>query len=151
MINSFTNDYRFLSNFYSTRVEFEGLTYPSVEHAYQAAKTEDKELRKQFARGIHAGEAKKLGNKITLRRGWENIKLSIMEELVRKKFQDIELKDKLLATGEQELIEGNTWGDVFWGQVEGQGKNHLGKILMRVRAELKEKLNGFEHVPCDRW
>ena len=61
-----------------------------------------------------------------------------MYEIVLAKFtQNPDLKKKLLATGDEHLEEGNTWGDTIWGTVDGVGENRLGKILMRVRDELK--------------
>lgn len=63
-----------------------------------------------------------------------------MYEIVKAKFlQNKEIKEKLLLTGNEELIEGNTWGDRIWGTVNGVGENRLGKILMQVREELKHK------------
>lgn len=85
------------------------------------------------------GEAKRLGRKATLRLDWEKVKLTIMEDLLRQKFAWKELKEKLLSTGDEELVEGNTWSDTFWGVCNGKGENHLGKLLMKIREELKEK------------
>lgn len=140
MINSFTKEYRFLSNFYPCRVELDGDTYPSVEHAYQAAKTLSKNLRMPFMESaMKANEAKSLGKKLKPREDWNNVKLSIMEKLVRDKFNTPKFSNMLLSTGDNELIEGNWWGDVFWGMCKGKGENHLGKILMKIRSELKEE------------
>jgi hypothetical protein len=85
------------------------------------------------------GESKKLGRRCPVREDWEEIKLSVMEELVRSKFSNPKLSQKLLETNDKLLVEGNTWGDTFWGVCNGRGENHLGKILMKVRSELKEK------------
>jgi len=63
--------------------------------------------------------------------------MQMMEELLRLKFESPELRKLLLETGEHELIEGNNWGDRFWGVVDGVGDNHLGKLLMKIRAELR--------------
>lgn len=137
-ISSFIGVYRFLSNFWPAIVEHEGLTYPSVEHAYQAAKSLDTNERQRIAAIVEPGDAKRAGRALPLRSDWENVKLRVMEDCVRYKFtHHPELREKLLATGDAELIEGNTWGDRFWGVCDGQGENHLGKILMRVRAELR--------------
>jgi len=69
------------------------------------------------------------------------VKVKLMFELVLEKFkQNPELKQKLLETGNQELIEGNTWNDTFWGVCNGQGQNWLGKILMLVRSELNKPI-----------
>lgn len=131
----FDGEYRFLSNFYPAEVEYEGLTFPSVEHAYQAAKTLDIEVRKQFL-NITPGQAKRLGKQVKSRDDWDSVKVSIMHELVGKKFKIKQLRDELLATGNRYLIEGNTWGDTFWGVCNGVGKNMLGIILMEIRNEL---------------
>ena len=140
VINSFKNEYRFLSNFAFALVEFDGCLYPTVEHAYQAAKTENMEDRRVMC-GLHTpGDAKRFGKFLKIRDDWESVKLGIMEELVRCKFfNDSRLAQMLLLTGDAELIEGNYWGDVFWGVCRGRGNNHLGRILMKVRKELRGK------------
>jgi ribA/ribD-fused uncharacterized protein len=142
VIDRFMGRYDFLSNFHPCRIEFEGQTYRSVEHAYQAAKTEDPHIRKRFEVCPSPGLAKRLGRVVQLRDGWEQLKLGIMEQLLRQKFQDGALRSALLATGTQMLMEGNWWGDIFWGVYEGQGKNHLGLLLMKVREELRESRGG---------
>ena len=134
----FSGEYRFLSNFYPAKVELDGLEYVSTEHAYQAAKTLDAAERRHIRENTKAGEAKKLGQKVKKRSDWEQVKISVMEDLVRQKFtKHKDLKDKLLATGNAYLEEKNHWHDIFWGVCKGNGKNHLGKILMKVREELK--------------
>jgi len=138
-IKGFFGKYRFLSNFWPAQVNLDGDTYPSVEHAYQAAKTLDTETREKIKECEKPGQAKKLGKKIQLRSDWEDAKLSIMENLVQQKFCNHEdLKNKLLSTGDAYLEETNTWGDRFWGcDKQGKGENHLGKILMRIRDRMK--------------
>lgn len=139
MINRFRGEYRFLSSFWPAEVELEGLTFPTVEHAYQAAKTTNVTLRKSIARLPTPGIAKRAGRGLPLREDWEEIKLGIMENLVRQKFTlHDDLKHELLGTGDEELVEGNNWRDTFWGMCGGVGKNHLGKILMKIRDELRE-------------
>jgi predicted NAD-dependent protein-ADP-ribosyltransferase YbiA (DUF1768 family) len=86
------------------------------------------------------GEAKKAGRSVHLRTDWEQIKVGLMCGLVSQKFQDPKLKQMLLDTGDQELIEGNYWFDDFWGVHNGKGKNQLGKILMLVRDSTKTEL-----------
>jgi ribA/ribD-fused uncharacterized protein len=139
MIAEFSYGNRFLSNFYYSPIMFGGELYSTVEHAYQAAKTLNPHERREIQLADKPGKAKNLGKKVTLRSDWETIKLKVMEELVRRKFNDFDytLKNQLLATGDQELIEGNWWGDTFWGVCNGIGENQLGKILMKVRDELK--------------
>lgn len=135
MIDNFTGTYRFLSNFYRATVILGDMTYSSVEHAFQAAKTLDEDERLQFHR-IIAGEAKKLGRKIKIRSDWEEIKNSIMLELLHDKFQIPELRMLLKMTEPEELVEGNTWGDTYWGVCNGVGQNKLGKLLMQVRDNI---------------
>lgn len=138
MISSFQGNYRFLSNFWLADVVFEGETYRSNEHAYVAAKTLDPAVRDQVRLVFFPGHVKKLGRQIQLRADWEQIKLQVMEDLVRYKFtHHPNLANELHRTGDQMLIEGNTWGDTFWGMCRGRGENHLGKILMKVREELR--------------
>jgi ribA/ribD-fused uncharacterized protein len=139
MIKEFQGEYRFLSNFYPAKVVFEGELYPAVEHAYVAAKTLDKEMRRQIAAIVKASDVKRFGRKIELRPDWDDVKLSIMEELVRQKFtNNPELKQKLLATDDWTIEEGNYWNDTFWGVCRGRGQNHLGKIITKVRNELRQ-------------
>ena len=138
MIDSFSGEYRFLSNFYQAEVEFEGMMYPSTEHAYQAAKTLDLKSRAMFQGGT-AGQAKRLGHVIILRDDWtnDNVKISVMYAVLLDKFtRHQDLRKQLIATSPNELIEGNTWNDTFWGVCDGKGKNHLGKLLMSIRQEI---------------
>lgn len=138
MIDKFRGDYYFLSNFYPASVLYEGILYPSNEAAFQSAKTLDRNVRLQFVR-LTPKEAKRKGRKVALREDWEYGKFYIMYQIVKAKFiQHTDLKEKLLATGEEELVEGNSWNDRIWGVCRGRGKNKLGKILMAVRKELKE-------------
>jgi len=143
-ISKFSGRYKFLSNFYAVNLYFEGLIYPSVEHAYQAAKARYEPDKERIRDLSTPGEAKRAGRVIFLRPDWEEIKLTVMETLVRSKFRRKTLRDKLLATGDTELIEGNWWGDKFWGVCNGVGQNHLGKILMKVRKELCIHYNTYK-------
>lgn len=145
-INKFEGDYRFLSNFYLSPIFFEGKWYPSVEHAYQAAKTLDAKAREPFQMeapilrpviSMTAGQAKYAGRKLKIRPDWDKIKVSIMTELVGAKFMKPSLRRHLLSTGDATLIEGNTWGDTFWGVCKGKGLNHLGRILMQLRSRIE--------------
>lgn len=134
-ILSFTGKHRWLSNFYPVSILFEGTVYPSVEHAYVAAKTEVVALR-ALVPTMTAGEAKRFGRRLILRANWDDLKLGIMEQLLRTKFEDAALRAQLKATGIAPLVEGNTWRDRYWGTYMGQGENHLGKLLMKIRAGL---------------
>lgn len=139
MINSFTGKYRFLSNFWPARVTYEGIEYPTTEHAYQAAKTLDVLDRIIISHLTTPGQAKRAGKDIKLREDWEHVKVGIMRELLQQKFsRHTDLAHLLVDTGDEELVEGNTWGDVFWGVCRGKGQNVLGHLLMEVRKDLKE-------------
>jgi ribA/ribD-fused uncharacterized protein len=150
-IPEFQGEYRFLSNFWPCEIEYEGIRYPSVEHAYQAAKTLDSAQRQRIASLKTPAEAKAEGRKLQLRNDWETAKFIVMEDCVRFKFtHHDDLRKKLLATGSATLEEGNTWGDRIWGVYQGQGENRLGKILMKVRAELQENAKSPETRPSNR-
>lgn len=133
-INHFREEYYFLSNMYPTHVQFEGLTYPCAESAFQAAKCLLMEERQAFT-NMNGYEAKKAGRRVVLRGDWESVKLDIMKTILMNKFSKPYLREKLLQTQDAELIEGNTWNDTFWGVDirSGKGLNHLGKLLMQVR------------------
>ena len=149
MIDSFSGKYRFLSNFYKSPIEF---SFPlisvhgeeemspiiavanTVEHGYQASKSNRLDEAYAILTMSTPGKAKRGGRNCSLRSDWESIKLKVMHTLVWEKFSTHEyLKNLLLETGDHELIEGNTWGDKFWGVCDGEGENHLGKILMDTR------------------
>lgn len=149
-IRSFRNT--FLSNFYGLKpgeerlsIVFDGVAYPTVEHAYVAAKLTDLALREEVRLLLNPGQVKSFlkDRGLTECSGWEAMKLAVMEALVRQKFAHPKLAAMLLATGDEELIEGNTWHDTYWGvdMDTGEGENHLGRILMRVRVELRTNAN----------
>ena len=137
MINWFGGKNRWLSNFYSCPVTYNGITFANSEAAFQAQKAPG--MASQFAK-LNPSKAKALGRKVKIRKDWEEVKDQIMYEVVTAKFtQNHDLMDKLLATGDEELIEGNDWGDMYWGYDTDckKGLNKLGQILMRVREELR--------------
>ena len=138
MIDSFKGEHRWLSNFWYCRVELDSMAYSSVEAAYVAAKTLNTVDRDHVRSLKTPAEAKSFGRTLELRLDWEEVKIDIMYELLKQKFgeQNLTLRDKLLSTGTQELIEGNHWGDTFWGVCRGVGQNNLGELLMKVRDEL---------------
>ncbi len=138
MISFLRGQYEFLSNFYPAEFRTaRGTRVKTVEHGFQAAKTFDTKEQKRILSAATPGLAKRLGQKVTLRPNWSTLKLSIMHNMVRMKFsQNAVLRKALLDTGKEKIEEGNTWGDTFWGVCRGKGKNHLGRILMEVRAEL---------------
>ena len=135
-IRKFIGEFTFLSNFYPSPVKFEGQTFPTVEHAFQAAKTQDQAERDIILRCHNPSRAKRKGRQVCLRPDWEEVKENVMLGLLRQKFKGRALRNELLITGDAQLIEGNNWGDTYWGVCNGQGKNRLGILLMRVRDEV---------------
>lgn len=135
MIKGFQDEYRWLSNFHLVVVRLYGHKYPSVENAYQAAKTLDIDAREQF---IYCGpsKAKQLGKTLQLRDDWDQLKMVVMLNLLQQKFSNTDLKTKLKNTGDMYIEETNTWGDTFWGVCSGIGENNLGKLIMRIRSKL---------------
>jgi N-glycosidase YbiA len=141
MIDKFDGtEFGFLSNFYPSKVKLGDIIFPTIEHAFQAAKTLDIEERLTIKEASTPGVAKIMGRGVKLRPDWEEIKISVMEDLVRQKFtNDPILKQKLLDTRHQILVEGNHWHDTFWGVCNNVGQNNLGKILMKIRAEFQNE------------
>ncbi len=146
-IDFFREEYEFLSNFYPTKVSFDGIAYYNSEAAYQAQKCLRQADKERFA-FLSADEAKRLGQKVEVRPDWDDVKFSVMEQVVREKFtQNPTLAQDLLDTGDRILKEGNYWGDLYWGVDlnTGEGENNLGKILMSLRDHFRE--NGIPEVP----
>jgi ribA/ribD-fused uncharacterized protein len=141
---AFSGDRAFLSNFHPSELSWDGHDWPDVETAFAAAKTLDSGERDWVAAAGHPGEAKRRGRRVTLRDGWDDtVRDTVMAELLACKFQaGSELADRLMQTGTDLLVEENTWGDRYWGQVNGQGTNKLGRLLMARRAIL-----ACEHGP----
>lgn len=133
VIDKFEGEYAFLSNF----SEVPG-TPMTVEHYFQSCKTTDPDEAARIGLAATPGQAKKMGRNpnLHLKPNWEEIKDGVMLEGLRWKFSHPDLREKLLATGDAELIEGNFWGDTYWGVCNGVGKNMLGKLLMQVRDEI---------------
>ena len=138
-IDRFVGEHRYLSNFFMSPVRDElGDVYPSVEHAYQATKATTEDDKNAILAAVKPMEAKEHGSKFVLASNWQTRKLEVMHLLLRNKFAPgTPLADKLLATGDAQIIEGNNWGDDFWGQCNGVGENHLGRLLMEIRAGLR--------------
>lgn len=136
-IDCFIKEYRWLSNFHESPVTLDGVTYPTVEHAYQAAKTSSPEAREIIRSAPKPGMARKLGQDVPLEGDWDTRRVTVMRELLVQKFSVEPLRTRLLDTGDAELIEGNWWGDKFWGVCDGVGKNMLGTLLMEIRNELR--------------
>ena len=151
MINRFDGRYAFLSNFYPCKIEHEGIVYNSVEAFYVAMKCNSNQtidgvyytpvdFREMIAKIPSPGRVKRIGQKIKIRADWDSKKLEFMTWAVNEKFKDTELKEMLLMTGDVEIVEGNYWHDVEWGQCscdkcKNKGKNLLGKLLMKLRSE----------------
>lgn len=134
-INVFKGDNAFLSNFYVAPVIYDGIRFENSEAAFQAAKCPER--MREFC-GLSPQAAKRLGRRVEMRPDWDAVKYDVMYQVCKAKFtQNQDLLDKLLATGDAELVEGNTWGDQVWGVCDGVGENNLGKTLMRIRSELR--------------
>ena len=143
-IDSFTGKYYFLSNFSNSYIYDEkGIEYPTVEHYFQAAKTFNTQKRQEIAAAPTPGKAKWLGRRVNLRPDWNDVKTDVMRSALRIKFSQPYLREKLLETGDAELIEGNWWHDNFYGDCHCEkckniaGENRLGKLLMEIREDLK--------------
>lgn len=139
VIAGFRGNYRWLSNFERCDIYYKGIIYPSSETAYQAQKTMNIKVR-QIISKLDARESKTIGSALKLRPDWEDVKLGIMEDIVRIKFNLPQFKPKLVDTGNMLIIESNHWGDIFWGECNGVGENHLGKLIMKIREEIKQEL-----------
>lgn len=140
MITRFDGDHYFLSNFYPCTILWSGKRYRTAEHIYQAQKSVDPIERDLIRFAPSPGKAKRLGSRAKLRPDWDDIKDELMYEIVLQKFkQNPDIRKRLLKTGDQILIEGNYWGDTYWGRTEDGGLNKLGLILMKVREELRGK------------
>lgn len=135
VIDSFSGRYHFLSNFYPSPYQYVGYTIPTVEHGYQADKAVDEKDWIRIVQSPTPAQAKKLGRTIQIHANWEDIKVDVMLNHLKLKFADPQLKQMLLDTGDAVLIEGNWWGDKFWGVCRGEGKNMLGTVLMNLRTQ----------------
>lgn len=121
MIKEFRGEYRWLSNFWYCKIDLYVSPYKSIEHAFVAAKTLDKNIRKQIQKIDKPGDAKRFGRTFELRKDWNKIRVGIMRNLLRRKFKSgTELGNKLIETGDQEIIEGNNWEIHFGKYVEEQ-------------------------------
>jgi ribA/ribD-fused uncharacterized protein len=138
IIDRFEDEYEFLSNFHLRPVMYRSLRWPTREHAYQAMKTTI--MREQERIRLEAptpGVAKRMGQRVTLRPNWDQRRLPFMKSILDHAFVDKSLlAQKLVNTRDAILIEGNTWGDTFWGQCGGEGENNLGILLMKRRQAL---------------
>lgn len=130
-------EFAFLSNFFVAPIIYKGKEYKTNEHLFQAMKASTEEEHEKIRLVPNPGSAKRLGRQCNLRSDWEEIKDNVMlHACICKFFQHADLAEKLLATKNIYLEEGNTWNDRYWGVVNGEGKNMLGKTLMKVRTLL---------------
>ena len=149
MIYKFADKYEFLSSFYSVNIRLNSKEYKTVEHAYQSNKTKDESEHEWVRNAPTASKAKSFGKKVRERKNWNDIKYRLMLKLVRMKFKHPELREMLLETGNEEIVEGNYWHDNSFGNCtcskceKIEGENHLGKILMKVRQEIKDEIDLF--------
>lgn len=163
-IYGFFEKHRFLSNYHMHSIEYEDIVYPSTENAYQAAKTLNVEERLKIA-ALTPNQSKSAGRAVSLRADWLNplplaiygtsvapypyeegliiqVRDKIMYDLNVIKFSNPYLRNLLLETGEKYLEETNWWRDDYWGVFEGNGLNKLGRILMKIRDEIKQQKEG---------
>lgn len=150
VIGPFKDEYRWLSNFWEVPIAFNGRSYATTEHLYQAFKTNDYTARELIINAETPNRAKRLGAKAVIREDWENVKISVMFQATLLKFtQHSEMHRKLMETDDNEIIEFNSWHDNFWGVCfcekcgSALGSNNLGLTLMHVR----KKLNHFDINP----
>lgn len=138
MINRFNNENFYLSNFYKAPIFYKGIQYSNNEAAFQAQKSTDEKVWILFSK-MGPVEARNKGKELTLRNDWEEVKDTIMYDICLAKFeQNPDLLYKLMMTGNRPLEEGNTWDDKYWGTVNGEGQNKLGKILMKIRDDISK-------------
>lgn len=142
-ITSFRGDYFFLSNFSEVypKMYYDRRQLDTSEHLYQWGKPDNRVYQNLIESAGSPQEARALGRRFPARANWDELKLPWMRLVIAMKFtQNDELRKLLLSTGNIELIEGNTWGDTYWGAIQHNGQwigyNHLGKILMDFRAYL---------------
>ena len=158
MIDRYKGRWYFLSNFYPCEIKFKGIKYPSVEHYYVAQKFKgmqfyqghyftEIDFKELLARVKEASDVKKIGQSMKIRTDWDAVKYNVMMYGVQYKFtKHDDLKQMLISTGDEDLVEGNFWHDQYWGDCTCNGKsclseglNNLGKIQMIVRDEIKPK------------
>lgn len=145
VIDSFRGQYEFLSNFSPYGFcDNEGKYYKTVEHFFQSQKTLNPEEREKIRKAKSPKQAKALGRKIKLRKDWIDIRDRIMYTGLKLKFhQNPEIIEKLLRTEDYMLVEGNSWGDTYWGVCKGKGENRLGKLLMLLRYDYRKRQEKF--------
>lgn len=142
MIKEFQGEYRWLSNFSPVSIILDGNEYPSVEHAYMSAKSDDNSWKLFCSnKNNKPGDVKRMSKNIRLIGDWNNIKLNIMRDCIEQKFEQEPYRTKLLKTGNEYIQEGNMWNDKYWGFClkTNKGENNLGKLIMVMHDKLKEE------------
>jgi len=139
MILKFTGEWTFLSNFYPSTLHYKGHIFRTAEHAYQASKCSTQSEIEVIKSALTPVEAKKLGKSVILPPEWETLKVHNMREILRAKFQNPFLRDRLKETRGQEIRNENSFHEKFWGTSKGEGKNMLGVLLMEIREEIFEE------------
>ena len=143
MIRAFNNQYKWLSNFSPVALRVNGLSFPTLEHAYQAYRATNEEDREKIRTALTPGQAKRIAHSVEQDPEFPARRVEIMTKLLEAKFRKPKLKAKLKATGKQELVEGNNWHDNFYGNCLCRpcatitGHNMLGKLLMKIRDEVE--------------
>ena len=142
MIYEFRGNFNWLSNFYPCKVIYKDNEFNSVEQAYMFAKNDTSGDWLNFCLNNSPAMCKAQSKLIKIRDDWDSVKLKIMEDLLFQKFNQEPFKTKLIETGNRNIVEGNFWGDIFWGvnlKVNpNYGENHLGRIIMKIREKINE-------------
>jgi ribA/ribD-fused uncharacterized protein len=140
-----SDTHREFSNFAPFGIDLDGKRWPTTEHYYQAQKFTDPKLQKDIRQALKPAIAKNIAdkNKAAIRPDWDAVKDEVMYRAVRRKFElHAELRELLLASGDEEIVE-SAPTDYYWGVGrEGTGQNRLGKIIERIRAELRAGNDG---------
>ena len=150
-IDRFRGDHAFLSNFHRAPFKWRGRLVHTAEHGFQSAKTRHEPERERILAAPTPAAAKRLGRRADLRADWEHVKDDVMHSILQAKFAVPELRDALLATGDAELVEGNTWDDTYWGVCGGRGRNQLGRTLMRIRDDIRARAGAAMDAQHAEW
>ena len=141
MIKEFQKEYRWLSNFIPVEIKLLGQIFPSVEHAYQSLKSDDPDWKEYCTLESNPAQIKRESKNVILRKDWDIVKDDIMWECQKQKYSQEPYRQKLIDTKNEQIQEGNYWGDTYWGVdlKTGKGENRLGKMIMKIRGELRGK------------
>ena len=156
-IRKFRGEYGWLSNFHDVEILYKGYTYPSVEHAFVSGKNDTEEWKEFCSDIANDGAAvKRAGRYVDLVSDWNTKRIQVMRECLIIKFQQEPYRTKLINTGDCSIIEGNTWGDSYWGfdEKKKKGKNYLGRLIMEIRDNLNSnnetKNNSTKRITGER-